>query len=578
MYPELHDVSGRIAVLSNITSNELYEKVEFAREFSFTCYDEEYKTDRIADSDVTVYVEGSHYDIRQLDIEHDYNGLVQYTARCEHVFYRLADPDTQVENYANTGTPGAILADILAGTEFSVGELDYTEEIVFAANDKLTKMGLVLSLVSALGGELDFSNGGYSIDIKNTIGKDDGFQIRVGKNLAGIRKQIDRRKAERIAYEVNLVNVAESDDYKALGLNQLESVGIGDTVRVIDEAIHVDVQQSVLEIKRDVIKAINIDVILANSFETLADTLNFIRETAVKKDELIYGVRINNDVGLEVERADKLARTVLNADEFRMQADQGAGYTDSLKFDPVSKRFVFAGEIVITAGSGIANLDDVGALATKDAVDIDAGEVLNAGALAKLDAIDETHITDQAITTPKLATGAVVADKISVSTLSAITANLGTINAGTINSVTINSATINGANINIDEDINVGDSVSIGTNSNDSKILQFLDGTATYGQLTAFPNQDMFRLQSVRGDMEIFANGSMELNAASNIDINANNVRVNGSPIGGGNLQLTSDSPHSPVYLYVNNSEVAFYDADDSGPTHFIGLCAFDAT
>jgi len=46
---------------------------------------------------------------------------------------------------------------------------------------------------------------------------------------------------------------------------------------------------------------------------------------------------------------------------------------------------------------------------------------------------DSTLITDGGITTPKLATGSVIADKISVSSLSAISANLGSITGGSLN-------------------------------------------------------------------------------------------------------------------------------------------------
>jgi hypothetical protein len=59
--------------------------------------------------------------------------------------------------------------------------------------------------------------------------------------------------------------------------------------------------------------------------------------------------------------------------------------------------------------------------------------------------ITATMIADNAITTPKLIAGAVIASKINVTDLSAISANLGTVTAGTMTSIIINGGTITGS-------------------------------------------------------------------------------------------------------------------------------------
>lgn len=66
----------------------------------------------------------------------------------------------------------------------------------------------------------------------------------------------------------------------------------------------------------------------------------------------------------------------------------------------------------------------------QQATTADINDALNVGALAALDEIDTTEITDSAVETPKLAAAAVTAAKVSVAQLSAISADVGQLTAG----------------------------------------------------------------------------------------------------------------------------------------------------
>lgn len=93
---------------------------------------------------------------------------------------------------------------------------------------------------------------------------------------------------------------------------------------------------------------------------------------------------------------------------------------------------------------------------------------LTLGDLAYLDAITETEITDNSISTPKLQAGAVEASKISVGSLSAINANLGTITSGTITGVLFRTSA-SGERIEMDT-----------TNTNQ---IRFYDDSTLFGKL-----------------------------------------------------------------------------------------------
>jgi len=342
-YPKIFDSNNiELATLNNITSNSLKRRVNSFYEFNFQCYEEEFKTEYIQFENY-IQTDDETFDIAYIDVS-NVNNSPYYDVKCEHVFYRLHDDATKKNNYALSGTPTEILTDLLSGTDFTVGTVDFPSNIVYAVNREATVMNIVISLANTLGAEIGFSNNGFTVDLLNTIGQDNGVEVRIKKNIKGISKSIDKRGVDKTSYKIDLVDVHNSEEYK--DLTMIETLDIGDTFQLIDETLGINISQSVLEIEKDVIKESITNITTSNSFDLLDDKLSYIEETAVKKDEIIYGIKINEDVGLEIERDDKLARTKLNADEFRMQTGDGGGsYTDALYFDPINKEYIFVGEI-----------------------------------------------------------------------------------------------------------------------------------------------------------------------------------------------------------------------------------------
>ena len=434
-YPKIFDSNNiELATLNNITSNSLKRRVNSFYEFNFQCYEEEFKTEYIQFENY-IQTDDETFDIAYIN-ESDVNNSPYYDVKCEHVFYRLHDDATKKNNYALSGTPTEILTDLLSGTDFTVGTVDFTSNIVYAVNREATVMNIVISLANTLGAEIGFSNNGFTVDLLNTIGQDNGVEVRIKKNIKGISKSIDKRGVDKTSYKIDLVDVHNSEEYK--DLTMIETLDIGDTFQLIDETLGINISQSVLEIEKDVIKESITNITTSNNFDLLDDKLSYIEETAVKKDEIIYGIKINEDVGLEIERDDKLARTKLNADEFRMQTGDGSGgYTDALYFDPINKEYIYVGKITVTSGSGIGNFTDAGNLATLDTItttEITDDAVTTPKIFAN--AVTTDKVAADAITADKILANAVTADKISVNKLSAIDADLGNITAGTITGVT----------------------------------------------------------------------------------------------------------------------------------------------
>lgn len=440
MYPIIKNSSGQtLAVMNNITSNSLKEKINLGYTFDFRCFEEHLKSEYIQFGNV-VEIGNQIFDIAYIDTSH--NIAVEYDVKCEHVFHRL---DEELFNFASTGTPTQILATLLTGTDFTVGTIEFTNPVVFAVNRNASKMNIIISLANSLGAEIGFD--GFSINFFQTLGEDNGYEIRIKKNLQGINKVIDKRGTNKAIYKISAVNIFKSDEMVLRGLGSLETLSLGDKVQIIDETINVNESLYIIEIERDVIKEAKLNIVLGDSFDYLADKISFIENQAIKQSDVIYGVKVNNSVGIEIERYDQLARTKLNADEFRMQTGDGLGnYTDALYFDPINAEYLFVGKIIggsIKIGTGF-EVDENGVL-TATGADISGDISLGAGST-----IDWNYVNTDPDTTTALNTANSASSTASTALTVAQQIANGTYSGGTfINGTTIYSPNIFGNTITV---------------------------------------------------------------------------------------------------------------------------------
>lgn len=340
MYPIIKNTTQTLAHLDNITSNELTRTINGPFDFSFECYEAPFKSMYVQFGNM-IEVDGQTFDINYIETNHSIG--IAHNVKCEHIFYRLAD--TLIVGYANTGTPASILTDLLVDTDFTVGTVEYTDPIIFAVNQNASKMAIILSLVNSLGGKIDFSNKGFSIDIKATLGADRGFQARIKKNIEGISKVLDKRGTDKATYNIDLINVFASDDFILSGFANFETVEIGDRIRIIDETANIDTYQYITTIRKDVIKETSTSVTLGDNFDTLADKISFIENQSIKQTDVIFGVRLNDNVGLQITSGDQEGRANFNANEMAMQSFVDGSWVNDLYFDRIKKKFIFNGEL-----------------------------------------------------------------------------------------------------------------------------------------------------------------------------------------------------------------------------------------
>lgn len=293
------------------------------------------------ESDNYIAVDKFFFDI--VYIEQIHSDSVIYRIECEHVTYRLIEDEK--EFYTYDGTPLQILTDIIAGTDFIVGTVESEGITTFAVYEETNKMALLQLLAYHTNSELDFD--GFEVSIKNTLGQNRGFQARFGKNLTGVKKIIDKRKGLTY-YAVDIVELKNHPSFK--DFKELEVIEEGDTIRIIDEVIGLDVSNKVIKRTYNPIKAISTSLEIANSIEILTDSVTKIRRDTVAKNKIYHGIRISPDTGFESIRSDKMARGVFNSNTFALQTGDGTGenWINKLYFDPATGKYIFDGTLSAT--------------------------------------------------------------------------------------------------------------------------------------------------------------------------------------------------------------------------------------
>ncbi len=330
-------------------------------------------------------VEGQLFQVALLAKERDQDGLYIYV-NGEQVSYQLIDDE--LESFSSNGTPSEIMSDLFAGTSFTVGEVDFTDPLTVSIKERTNKRQVLMNLAAAVGGELSFDQ--YEISLLSRRGSENGIHFRVGKNLMGVKKSVDGREKDaqgnpKSSYEIDLIELSGLEEYE--DVKDLEVIRLGDTVRVKDDDLGIDVQTRLLKYSYNPKQKINSSVELSNVTKNLSDDLVVLQQKSVMKDEVYNGVKVGPEVGFQATRSDDKVRTTVNATEgFEIAKGDGNGsYAPVISFDTEGnarfKGLVEASDFVggtIDIGSGTFTVDNQGNMvATSGSFegDIDASNI-----------------------------------------------------------------------------------------------------------------------------------------------------------------------------------------------------------
>jgi len=336
MHIEILNPSGkRLAIIDNYFSPKIRERINGEYTFRFTAILDGDKSEYITFGNL-ILIGNQLFNIVHHARTRGSDGSLTVLVDCEQVAYDLLEAKWD-DGFVHAGTPADLLSLVLSGTEFTVGTVEPTDAISVDIAEATNGRALLLEIARLAGGELRFDK--YEVSLLRRRGQMRGVQFRVGKNLKGITKDVDRRSGSvQTAYDIDVLELDQLPEFEGL-----EYFELGDTVRIVDPELGVDEEQRIVEYEYDPKQRLNSRVTIANFIESLPDMFTSIRKTTVVKDQFYNGTRIGPEIGFEAIRSDKKVRSILNATEgIRIQRGNGSGgaWSDLLYADTQGNLFL----------------------------------------------------------------------------------------------------------------------------------------------------------------------------------------------------------------------------------------------
>lgn len=335
------------AVIDNYWNDTIKEGINREYIFTFNAVVDEDKSPYIVVDNI-VEIEDNYFRIVYVKKNRSSSGAMTISVVGYQVAMFLNLPEYNMEYFASAGTPTEILTEILDGTPYTVGTVEFTDpSTTFSIQETSSRRGIMIQFGDSLSGEYKFDK--YEVSLLIRRGADNGNQLRVGKNVHGITKHTDMRSGSlETAYDVDMIELRSIP-----GFEEFEAVELGDDVQIMDPDLDVDEIQRIVEYSYSPKLRMNSKLVIANFIEGIEDTVVSLQQTTTYKDKFYYGTRIGPTNGIEIIRTDNKARSIFNADTFKMQTGDGTGsnWVDAVYFDTADDIYKFTG--VVQASSFI---------------------------------------------------------------------------------------------------------------------------------------------------------------------------------------------------------------------------------
>lgn len=307
------DCIAEMGIIKDVISSELSEEINGIKELSFTTILTEDVGNIINDTNVIEH-DGDLFDIAAYRKQQSGINL-RVDVEGEHISYRLNDPAYDVEYFTEIGTPEEILEKILAGTDFTVGTVEFYDTITYSAQEAKSRRALLMEFVDYIGGEVDFK--GFEVSILVQRGSYDPKNLTDGRNITVISKNVNKRERDElgnpvVAYECELIRPME--------------LNLGDVVTLEYERLDINISLRIVSITKNPYNRHEVRFQVGNKIPGIQDDMYRIQTTTVAKGKVYNGTRIGPDEGFVAERSDKMAKMAANATEgFKLYLGDGSG-------------------------------------------------------------------------------------------------------------------------------------------------------------------------------------------------------------------------------------------------------------
>jgi len=174
---------------------------------------------------------------------------------CEHVSYLLNHEMYQISSFDFTGDPSVGLSQLLAGTPFSAGIVDFTESVTMKINQKVSRRAALMQFIAILGGEIQYD--GYSINIRSHRGSNDYISVMGSKNVTNVAVSHDSRE-NASSYDISFF--------------KLMDLAVGDNVHIIFNPLGINVKTRIISLEYNPFYRFNIRVEVGRYRPSISDT------------------------------------------------------------------------------------------------------------------------------------------------------------------------------------------------------------------------------------------------------------------------------------------------------------------
>lgn len=300
----------RQAILKTVINSERFEELNGANTLSLeTVIDK--KTDAYLNENSVLELDTDYFDIAYLEKSKNEDETSMINANAEHISYRLNNPEYDVEEFTETGSPAVIFAKILSGTGFTSAGIDVTTNVTISIQEKKSRRQLLMEFAAICDAELMFYR--FTVKLLKKRGSRDIKLFTDGKNISVVSKIVDKGERDELGNPKIAYTCTSS-------ILDNSSINIGDDILLIQSELGIRENLRVVSYSYNPYNKRSTILEIGNFVSDLADTIYNIETGTVAKENLYNGCKIGPDEGFVAEARNKndptkyvFAKTVMNA-------------------------------------------------------------------------------------------------------------------------------------------------------------------------------------------------------------------------------------------------------------------------
>jgi len=206
------------------------------------------------------------------------SGLMVTSVSCEHISYVLNDDRYKLDSFDYSGDPSTGLSNLLANTQFGVGDVEPTADITLKINQSCTLRAALMQLIALTGGEIEYS--GSSINIRNHRGSTDKKQLLDSHNVTDVSVTYDSRSSSA-SYEIAFHKKADCS--------------VGDEVQIVFSPLGVNTSTRIIALEYNPFYKYSIRVEVGDYKPTISDSLYSIEKSASENADSLSDMQSQYD-------------------------------------------------------------------------------------------------------------------------------------------------------------------------------------------------------------------------------------------------------------------------------------------